>query len=153
MPRYNIFAEIKVGNDLHRVMLREHVHEGDGEPQFYTVDEIMFHGNVESEENLFEEKVDQPERRLFESHVITNPLKAFHERIGELMMSANAQFICKGLMDSVVEKESQEDNKKILKLRDRLLKKLSAAIPGIIINGSMENRVCNNLNVSISIVE
>jgi len=109
MPRYNIFAEIKVDNDLHRVMLREHVHEGDGEPQFYTVDEIMFHGNVEPEENLFEGKADQPERRLFESHVITNPLNTFHERVGELMMSANAQFICKGIIEPVVEQENQEE--------------------------------------------
>ena len=45
--------------------------------------------------------------------------------------------------------ENTEENKRIEKLRDFLLDELQKNIPGIIINGTMKNRLPNNLNVAI----
>lgn len=49
----------------------------------------------------------------------------------------------------VLQHESREENKRIKKLRDLLLKNLKKSIPDIIINGTMENRLPNNLNITI----
>jgi len=46
-----------------------------------------------------------------------------------------------------------QDSKRITKLRDSLLEKIKSSIKGIHINGSLENRIPNNLNVSFSGVD
>ncbi|MFH0856600.1 MAG: cysteine desulfurase family protein [bacterium] len=44
-------------------------------------------------------------------------------------------------------------NKKIKKLRDRIIKEITKKIPDILINGSMENRISSNLNLSFKNIE
>ena len=45
--------------------------------------------------------------------------------------------------------EQAEENRRIEGLRDYLLAWLLALFPGLVVNGTMESRLCNNLNVSI----
>jgi cysteine desulfurase len=49
----------------------------------------------------------------------------------------------------ILQHESEEENKKVRRLRDLLLKNLKKNIPDIIINGTMKNRLPNNLNITI----
>ena len=49
----------------------------------------------------------------------------------------------------ILQEESKEENKRIKKLRDYLLKLLKKNIPDLHINGTMLNRLPNNLNISI----
>ena len=47
----------------------------------------------------------------------------------------------------------EEENKKIKFLRDKLLEGIKKQIPDIVINGDLENRLVNNLNISIYGIE
>lgn len=49
----------------------------------------------------------------------------------------------------ILQKEGKEENERIRVRRDLLLRDLSARIPDIFVNGTMRNRLPNNLNVSI----
>jgi cysteine desulfurase len=49
----------------------------------------------------------------------------------------------------ILQKEGPEENERIRKLRDYLLNLLMQNIPDIIVNGTMINRLHNNLNISI----
>ena len=51
-----------------------------------------------------------------------------------------------------VELTNQKDADNIEKLRDKIIKEL-LKIPGIKLNGSMQNRLCNNVNISIKDVD
>jgi len=49
----------------------------------------------------------------------------------------------------ILKAESKEENKRIYMLRNKLLDNLQNSIDGIIINGTMKNRLPNNLNIAI----
>ncbi len=53
----------------------------------------------------------------------------------------------------VAQKEMAEESKKMLALRERLRKGLEAKLDEVFINGSMEHRLPNNLNMSFAYVE
>lgn len=53
-----------------------------------------------------------------------------------------------GAACSIAERAAAEESDRIARLRDRLLDRLRSGCPGIIVNGSLEKRVANNLNVS-----
>lgn len=49
----------------------------------------------------------------------------------------------------ILNQEGKEENERIKKLRDKLWVDLSSRVPDIFINGTMKNRLPNNLNVAI----
>ncbi len=53
-----------------------------------------------------------------------------------------------GKAAEIVLQEREQDAERIKQLRDRLLQKITTALPDTVINGSMEHRLPNNLNVS-----
>ena len=63
------------------------------------------------------------------------------------------QIVGLGAAAAVCQAELEESMARSSRLRDRLLDKLSAQIPEILINGSMEQRLPGNLNVSFTFVE
>ena len=67
-------------------------------------------------------------------------------RSGTLNVPGIAGF---GLAAEIAAKEVHEKSERLLALRQRLLDGLREAIPDIVVNGSMQNRVAGNLNVSI----
>ena len=53
----------------------------------------------------------------------------------------------------IAQKEMPEESKRMLELRTRLQKGLEAKLDEVFINGSMEYRLPNNLNMSFAYVE
>ncbi len=53
----------------------------------------------------------------------------------------------------IAENVMLEEWEKIKKLRDKLLEGILSTIKDVVVNGSMDNRLCNNLNICISGVE
>ena len=70
-----------------------------------------------------------------------------------LLRISNASSMVRPLTHSVTTEELETEYKHTVALRDRLLKKLEANIPEILINGSMDHRLPGNLNVSFTFVE
>lgn len=62
------------------------------------------------------------------------------------------QIVGMGEAFRIAREEMAVESARVLALRDRLLKRLSA-IPEIVVNGSMEHRIPHNLNVSFNYVE
>ena len=58
-----------------------------------------------------------------------------------------------GKAAELAENRMSQDSKRITKLRDMLLQKLKSNIDGVSVNGSMDHRLPNNLNVSFSGVD
>ena len=67
-------------------------------------------------------------------------------RSGTLNVSGIAGF---GIAAEIAAKEVQEKAERVGKLRDRLLTGMRASLPDLVINGSLERRAANNLNVCI----
>ena len=67
-------------------------------------------------------------------------------RSGTLNVPGIAGF---GVAAEIAAKEVHEKSERLSALRQRLLEGLRDAIPDVVVNGSMENRVAGNLNVSI----
>jgi len=53
----------------------------------------------------------------------------------------------------IAKNEMEEENKKIKVLRDKLLDGILKTIPDVVINGDLEKRLVNNLNISVAGVE
>lgn len=53
----------------------------------------------------------------------------------------------------IAQKVMDEENERIKKLRDKLLNAIVEEIPNVVINGDMENRLVNNINICIPGVE
>lgn len=75
-----------------------------------------------------------------------------HERGYRSGTLATHQIAGMGEACRILKEEFDSECEKIRELRDQLLKKLST-LPGISVNGTMEHRVCGNLNVSFSGVD
>ncbi len=58
-----------------------------------------------------------------------------------------------GCACEICRKEMTEENARLRHLRDRLLKGLTAGLDGVIVNGSLENRLAHNLHVSFTSVD
>ena len=67
-------------------------------------------------------------------------------RSGTLNVPGIAGF---GIAAEIAAKEVQEKAERVGKLRDRLLTGMRASLPDLVINGSLERRATNNLNVCI----
>lgn len=67
-------------------------------------------------------------------------------RSGTLNVAGIAGF---GLAAEIAAKEVHEKSERLTRLRRRLLDGLQTAIPDLVVNGSLEDRVAGNLNVSI----
>ncbi|MGB0648495.1 MAG: aminotransferase class V-fold PLP-dependent enzyme, partial [Bradymonadia bacterium] len=63
------------------------------------------------------------------------------------------QIVGLGMAAKICHDELETEYKKTIALRDRLLAKLQANVPEILVNGSMEHRLPGNLNVSFTYVE
>jgi cysteine desulfurase len=63
------------------------------------------------------------------------------------------QIVGLGMAAHLCIEELEQEHSKTVALRDRLLAKLSANVPEILVNGSMEHRLPGNLNVSFTYVE
>jgi cysteine desulfurase len=63
--------------------------------------------------------------------------------------------LCVGLGEAcaIAEREMAEEAKRLTRLRDRFYEGLKAKLPDIYLNGSLENRIPGNLNVSFAYVE
>jgi cysteine desulfurase len=58
-----------------------------------------------------------------------------------------------GAACEICSQEMPAESARLLQLRDRLLSGLSAGIPGVRVNGSLEHRLCQNLHVSFDGVD
>jgi cysteine desulfurase len=74
----------------------------------------------------------------------------FGMRSGTLNVPAIVGF---GKACEILADEWQQECERLRQLRDRLLEKLTAALPEVYVNGSIEHRLPNNLNVSFNFVE
>jgi cysteine desulfurase len=74
----------------------------------------------------------------------------FGMRSGTLNVPAIVGF---GAACEILKNEWREEADRTRKLRDRLLHKITARVPETTINGSMERRLPNNLNISFNFVE
>jgi cysteine desulfurase len=74
----------------------------------------------------------------------------FGMRSGTLNVPAIVGF---GKACQILHEEGREECERLKKLRDRLLSKLTTGLPEVTVNGSLEHRLPNNLNVSFSFVE
>ncbi len=63
------------------------------------------------------------------------------------------QIVGLGMAAHLCAEELEQEYSKTVALRDRLLAKLSAHVPEILVNGSMDHRLPGNLNVSFTYVE
>jgi cysteine desulfurase len=54
---------------------------------------------------------------------------------------------------AIAQKEMPEESKRMAHMRDKLKDKLTSALDEVYINGTMEHRLPNNLNVSFAYVE
>ena len=57
-----------------------------------------------------------------------------------------------GAAARIAQKEVESDHGRIGMLRDRLLQRLSAGIPDLVVNGSMSDRIAGNLNLTLPVV-
>ena len=71
--------------------------------------------------------------------------RAGTENVGYIMALARAA--------ALIHLEMQDENKRLLELRDFFLENLKKSVPGHIINGSLEDRLPNNLNVGFPDVD
>ncbi len=76
-----------------------------------------------------------------------------HERGMRSGTLAVHQIVGLGMAAHICAQELEQEYSKTVALRDRLLAKLSAEVPEILVNGSMEHRLPGNLNVSFTYVE
>lgn len=58
-----------------------------------------------------------------------------------------------GKAAELAKNEMVEESARLLALRDRLYQKLTAGVPQVVVNGSMEHRLPGNLNISFAYVE